>query len=51
VQVVVGAPRARPQLTEAPVVIAPALGARPVTGGERGRLVQEEELGELARLQ
>lgn len=30
---------------EAPVVIVPALGARPVSGGEGGRFVQKEEPG------
>ena len=43
-------PGARPQLVEADVVLAPALRARPVAGGERGRLVEEEQLGELPRL-
>jgi hypothetical protein len=34
---------------EAPVVIVPTLGARPVPGGEGGRLVQKEETGVTAR--
>ena len=38
----VGSGRAR-QAEEAPVVLMPALGARPVPGGERSGLVEEEE--------
>ena len=41
---------ARPDRDEAVVVRAPAERARPVAGGERGRLVEEEQLGEPARL-
>jgi hypothetical protein len=40
-----------PGRAEADVVLAPAQRARPMTGGKGGRLVEEEELGELARLQ
>ena len=40
-----------PDVTEADVVLATTEGTRTVTRGERGRLVQEEELGELARLE
>ncbi len=51
----VRAPLARmelpPDLLEADVIVAPAEGARPVTRGERGGLVEEEELGELPRLE
>ena len=36
---------------EAVVVLAPAERARAMTGGERGRLVEEEELGEAAGLE
>src|SRR5438105_4749147 len=36
---------------EAPVVVPAAEGARAMAGGERGRLVEEEELGELPGLQ
>ena len=39
-----------PDLDEPVVVLAPAERARPVAGGERGRLVQEEQLGEAAGL-
>ena len=38
-------------LQEAVVVLAATLGARPVPGCERGRLVEEEELGVTTRLQ
>ena len=38
-----------PDLAEADVVLATAQRARPVAGGERRRLVQEEELREAAR--
>src|SRR5262249_37907167 len=34
---------------EAAVIRVPTLGARPVTGGERGRLVEEEEAGVATR--
>src|SRR5436190_17222148 len=37
-------------LEKAPVVLAAAEGARPVPGGQGGRLVEEEQLGELSRL-
>jgi hypothetical protein len=40
-----------PELGEADVVLAPAESARAVPGGERRRLVEEEELREAARLQ
>ena len=40
-----------PQRDEAVVVLAPAQRARAVPGGHRGRLVEEEQLGEAARLQ
>jgi hypothetical protein len=40
-----------PDLGEADVVLASAQRARPVPGGEGGRLVEEEELRELAGLQ
>ncbi len=40
-----------PDVTEADVVLAPAERTRAVTRGERGRLVQEEQLREPARLQ
>ena len=40
-----------PDRREADVVLAPAQGARAVARGERGRLVQEEQLGEAAGLQ
>ena len=40
-----------PELAE-PVVVRPAAErARPMPGGEGGRLVEEEELGELSRLE
>ena len=39
-----------PDLREADVVLATAQRAWPVAGGERGRLVEEEQLGELAGL-
>src|SRR6185312_15828056 len=42
--------QAGPDRTEAVVVLAPAERARAVAGGERRGLVDEEELGELARL-
>ena len=42
--------RSPDDLQEAVVVVATALGARPVTRGERGRLVEEEELGVAPRL-
>src|SRR6185437_3659558 len=42
--------QAGPDRAEAVVVLAPAERARAVAGGERGGLVDEEELGELARL-
>ena len=41
----VGAPLAD-ELQEVDVVLAAAFRARPVTGGERRRLVEEEELGD-----
>lgn len=41
---------AAPDLAEADVVVAPAKGAGAVPGGERRRLVEEEQLGETARL-
>src|SRR4051812_22601193 len=37
--------RHRPGRGEAREVVAPALGAGAVAGGERGRLVEEEQLG------
>ena len=37
------------ELHEADVVLAPALGARPVPGRERGRLVEEEQAGVAVR--
>src|SRR5262249_34326788 len=40
-----------PELAEAHVVLAPAERARPVAGGEGGRLVEEEQLGEAPRLE
>ena len=40
-----------PDVTEADVVLAPAERTWAMTCGERGRLVQEEQLRELARLQ
>jgi hypothetical protein len=40
-----------PQREEAVVVLAPAERARAMPGGERGRLVEEEQLRELARLE
>ena len=40
-----------PERGEACVVLAPAERARAVTGGERGRLVEEEQLCEPPRLQ
>jgi len=40
-----------PDRREADVVLVPAQGARAVARGERGRLVQEEQLGEPAGLQ
>src|SRR5262249_4583238 len=40
-----------PEVGEAPIVLAAAERARPVPGGERRRLVEEEQLGEAARLQ
>jgi hypothetical protein len=40
-----------PDVTEVDVVLAPAERTGPVTRGERCRLVQEEQLRELARLQ
>ena len=40
-----------PDLAEAVVVGAPAERTRAMTGGEGGRLVEEEELGEAARLE
>src|SRR5207248_11259176 len=42
--------QAGPDRAEAVVVLAPAERARAVAGGERGGLVDEEELGELAWL-
>src|SRR5665213_2408791 len=39
-----------PQRAKAPVVAVPALRARPVSRGERRRLVEKEELGPAARL-
>ena len=39
------------ELEKPVVVLAPAQCARPVPGRERGRLVEEEELRELPRLQ
>ena len=39
-----GGTRLAGDLQETVVVVAAALGARPVTGGERGRFVEEEEL-------
>jgi hypothetical protein len=39
-----------PELAEAHVVLTPTERARTVPGRERRRLVQEEQLGELARL-
>ena len=39
-----------PDLLEAVVVLTPAQCARTVAGGERGRLVEEEQLREPARL-
>jgi hypothetical protein len=51
----VGADLARmqllPDLGESRVVLAPTEGARSVTRGERGGLIQEEQLGEPARLE
>src|SRR5262245_17522873 len=43
--------RPREELAEAHVVLPAAQGARPVARRERGRLVEEEELRELARLE
>ena len=40
-----------PDLSEPDVVLSAAERARTMTGRERGRLVQEEQLGEPARLQ
>jgi 8-oxo-dGTP pyrophosphatase MutT (NUDIX family) len=40
-----------PHLDEPHVVLATALGTRPVPGGQRGRLVEEEQFGEAPRLQ
>ncbi len=40
-----------PELAEPGVVLAPAERAGPVPGGEGRRLVEEEELGEAARLE
>jgi hypothetical protein len=40
-----------PDLAEPHVVLAPTQGARTVTRGERGGLVQEEQLGEPAGLE
>jgi hypothetical protein len=40
-----------PDLDEVVVVLPPAKSARTMPGGEGGRLVQKEELGEAARLQ
>ena len=40
-----------PDLAEAVVVLAAAERARAMSGGEGGRLVEEEELGEAARLE
>ena len=40
-----------PDGAEADVVLAPAERARPMAGCERRRLVEEEQLGELARLE
>ena len=45
-----GGTRLAGDLQETVVVVAAALGARPVTGGERGRFVEEEELRVAPRL-
>src|SRR4029450_1475467 len=46
----VGVGRPKPEPLEAHVVLAPAERARPMTRGERRRLVEEEELRELPGL-
>ena len=43
------AARVAPGRLEAPEVLAPAFGARAVAGGERGRFIEEEQLGVASR--